>query len=640
MYQIKTRKRSGLCLLLALLFLNSLFVFDQPPARAANLTWKDTGFKLTTRLSEEGAWPLFFDSSSPNILYYGLSLTNGYFVGTIDLKTGATKLLGDTSSFPEQIDSLSARPGYNGYVFAKAWKFIDGTSHGSYKRFSIRNPVGTPVDHLPDSSGEDGSLISYSLEVPDQNDPSQASKPRRLWVSLDGGLSWQERGQQFSGAIQAFSASQSDSKNLYLLTRPPGNDADTYKLNLYFSSDAGANWEQRNQFTVPARNESVGIGVISGHSAPVDAVMLYNLPYSRLIGYDYALSLDGGRTFNTLEANCLSDCRATMGSKSFAPHYWFGKNSLMRLYYNPTSQSFELGVSTANQTWNSRAIPQQAQALDALSIQVVPFAPTNLLLTGRVSKDTSLQLVWYSANEGQSWQPLPDSMSYYRFTPYQPLTLLGMKDRQLYTMELPANGRQLTDRTTSNHSTSGYYSNETGHNLNGALKQYWEQHGGLAQFGYPFTEPFLELNHSDGRVYLTQYFERNRLEYHPENAETPYEVLLGLLGNQVTAGRSQEAPFQKIAAFTSRPDSRYFAETGHRLSLGFKSYWEQNGGLSIYGYPISEEFQELNPDNGKTYTVQYFERARFEYHPEYAGTKYEVLLGLLGNALLRQKGWL
>ncbi|HET8630995.1 MAG TPA: hypothetical protein VFL91_26545 [Thermomicrobiales bacterium] len=39
----------------------------------------------------------------------------------------------------------------------------------------------------------------------------------------------------------------------------------------------------------------------------------------------------------------------------------------------------------------------------------------------------------------------------------------------------------------------------------------------------------------------------------------------------------------------------------------------------------------MNPTNGQTYRVQYFERARFEYHPENAGTPYEVLLGLLGR---------
>jgi hypothetical protein len=29
-----------------------------------------------------------------------------------------------------------------------------------------------------------------------------------------------------------------------------------------------------------------------------------------------------------------------------------------------------------------------------------------------------------------------------------------------------------------------------------------------------------------------QYFERNRLEYHPENAGSKFEMLLGLLGSE------------------------------------------------------------------------------------------------------------
>ena len=35
----------------------------------------------------------------------------------------------------------------------------------------------------------------------------------------------------------------------------------------------------------------------------------------------------------------------------------------------------------------------------------------------------------------------------------------------------------------------------------------------------------------------------------------------------------------------------------------------------------------------QSFRVQYFERARFEYHPENAGTPYEVLLGQFGRAL-------
>lgn len=71
----------------------------------------------------------------------------------------------------------------------------------------------------------------------------------------------------------------------------------------------------------------------------------------------------------------------------------------------------------------------------------------------------------------------------------------------------------------------------------------------------------------------------------------------------------------------------YFPETDMSVSFGFKRFFEERGGLEIFGFPITPEVQE----NG--FTVQYFQRARFEYHPEHAGTRYEVQLGLLGDIL-------
>ena len=54
--------------------------------------------------------------------------------------------------------------------------------------------------------------------------------------------------------------------------------------------------------------------------------------------------------------------------------------------------------------------------------------------------------------------------------------------------------------------------------------------GGLAQFGFPLSQPVTEVSQDDGKPYLVQYFERQRLEYHPENAGTAYVILLGRLG--------------------------------------------------------------------------------------------------------------
>lgn len=181
------------------------------------------------------------------------------------------------------------------------------------------------------------------------------------------------------------------------------------------------------------------------------------------------------------------------------------------------------------------------------------------------------------------------------------------------------------------------YFPETGHNLCGAFLRYWEANGGLTIFGYPISAEFNERSSRDGQVYLVQYFERNRFEYHPANAGTPYEVLLGLLGNDLARGRGGEAPFQPVS--DAEGDRTFFPETGHTLGGVFRDYWVANGGLAVFGFPISEEFFEYNPADGRVYRVQYFERNRFEYHPENAGTPYEVLLGLLGNRLVDGQGW-
>jgi hypothetical protein len=71
---------------------------------------------------------------------------------------------------------------------------------------------------------------------------------------------------------------------------------------------------------------------------------------------------------------------------------------------------------------------------------------------------------------------------------------------------------------------------ETGHNVGPPFLAYWTEHGGLPVFGLPRSEAFEERNAADGQTYLVQYFERNRLEYHPEHRGTPFAMLLGLLG--------------------------------------------------------------------------------------------------------------
>jgi hypothetical protein len=182
------------------------------------------------------------------------------------------------------------------------------------------------------------------------------------------------------------------------------------------------------------------------------------------------------------------------------------------------------------------------------------------------------------------------------------------------------------------------YFPETRQYLAGPFRTFWERSGGLPVFGYPLTAETSE----DGRP--AQYFERQRFEYHAENRGTPYEVLLGLLGRAEAERRGllDHPAFQPLPG-PPRPDCLWFAETGHQACAGFRAYWERHGlefgdpgvsfreSLALFGYPISEEF--IDPATGLV--TQYFERARFEWHPDNP-EPYQVLLGRLGAAMVAE----
>jgi hypothetical protein len=178
----------------------------------------------------------------------------------------------------------------------------------------------------------------------------------------------------------------------------------------------------------------------------------------------------------------------------------------------------------------------------------------------------------------------------------------------------------------------------TGHSVEAPFFPYWEVQGGLPIFGYPLTDQFVQGG------YRVQYFERQRLEHHPEN-QAPYNILFGLSGLETAErrGLTGTAPFGRKPALPAG-DCEYFAETGHNVCGKFRTYWHSYGldfgepgfsareSLALFGFPISEPFQETL-ENGQTYTVQYFERVRMELHPENQAP-YDVLLGRLTADLI------
>lgn len=214
-----------------------------------------------------------------------------------------------------------------------------------------------------------------------------------------------------------------------------------------------------------------------------------------------------------------------------------------------------------------------------------------------------------------------------------------------------ASPSQMTDDAGRHYfSETGYYVSDLPH----GFLSYWEKNGGLPVFGYPISGEIQETNPDTGQTLTVQYFERARFEYHPENAGTPYAVELGRFGDEVL--RQLYGNVDTIEAW--HPDTgagEFFDTTGHNVQgfpadgldteSIFYSYWHNHGldlgdsgisfreSLALFGYPISDVFDEEQPD-GSIYQVQYFERARFEYHPELRGTSYVVLLGLFGHSVL------
>lgn len=213
------------------------------------------------------------------------------------------------------------------------------------------------------------------------------------------------------------------------------------------------------------------------------------------------------------------------------------------------------------------------------------------------------------------------------------------------TGELSAQFRQNTSQPTDPTPTDDpdseqgcRYFEETGYEVCGRLLQYWTQNDGLRVFGLPITPQQAEV--IEGQTYQVQWFERNRLELHPEN-NPPYDVLLGRLGADVleqenptlTPSNALPGPCYRIPGAQFDVCGRFleaWRANGLDLDLDGRSGVTENENLALFGLPLTPTQTQLI--EGEEYVVQWFERARFEYHPEFAPPN-DVLFGLLGNEL-------
>ena len=152
----------------------------------------------------------------------------------------------------------------------------------------------------------------------------------------------------------------------------------------------------------------------------------------------------------------------------------------------------------------------------------------------------------------------------------------------------------------STRSDSRYFK-ETGYTVQGEFFYFFDIYGGVDSLGRPLTGTVVV----DG--WRVQYFEKGRLEYHPEN-DPAYRITVGWLGDLLNR-RRPPIPSANIPP-TDAPEDRYYPKTGHTLSGDFLRYFKTHGGSVRFGLPISEPFL------WEGQLTQDFQSARFFWTPQ------------------------
>ncbi len=153
--------------------------------------------------------------------------------------------------------------------------------------------------------------------------------------------------------------------------------------------------------------------------------------------------------------------------------------------------------------------------------------------------------------------------------------------------------------------------------LDPRLAAAYDAHEGATYLGLPITTGL----RTEARV--RQYFEKGALQIDLLSGH----VSLLDTGRMITQHR---LPFSQDQA--PRGDEHlFFPETGYSVSYALRIFYEVHNGRERFGPPISAAFDD--GFSGRP-IVQYFPRARLEWHPELQGVGDEVQLGDIGRELL------
>jgi photosystem II stability/assembly factor-like uncharacterized protein len=417
-----------------------------------------------------------------------------------------------------------------------------------------------------------------------------------VWNSGDGGHSWDGGGNQIpdnllgsGGDIQSITADPIMSSTVYVNLGFTDSNYHPHSAGAVRSDDAGATWTTIISPTVTPALRSFAI-----HTNPLLPGTLIGQTADKAIAPDVRYySDDSGHTWAT--GACIGDLHGscpsiTIGSAFGAGYSYAFTNGGIYPFTGRGGAGARLAISDR--------LPVPASTISDTQAGAHPGNPVFILAGGQVYR---------SGDSGQTWRlltviqgPTPNLLP--------PSTAKGaLLVRQTHHVVAPA--------------------------FVAAYKKL-----GLLLTGYPVTESYLE----NGTLY--QDFQRLRLRLGGLGA-----VKVAPLGTSLFTLLTQEpggaGAIYRRAALPAAPvptiaSQRYFAATKHVLRQPLLGFWQQHGGLAVFGPPISEVFHATNGDgSGRLYAMQYFANARLELHPEIHDPRYTVQPGLLGSESLVARGW-
>lgn len=409
-----------------------------------------------------------------------------------------------------------------------------------------------------------------------------------LHRTVDGGVTWSHLPDIVAPVI-AVAYTSGNPLTVYAGTELDGN---------YRSEDGGLYWSRINSGLPQDR-----LGNIAGAVALVaDPELSTHLYAATAAAGGLYRSLDGGTTWHLANTGLPDEALlglAVTGSGS------------PRLYVATPS-----GLYLSTDRGAGWSLLGELPIATAQELLLEPGATGTLLLiaSDAIYRSTNGGLTWIDLDLPTEMTPIGDAMLV-SGPEYTYLFVAG--ESGPYWQRLTPASPQSPPQTESE---TELYVAVTGHTIREPFLTFFNALGGVTRFGYPRTDAISE----DGKT--VQYFQRSRLEI--VLADDGERVVQSPLGKALQSGLD--------IASVSTPEGGDSTQEQYAVDQVFANFYASNNGRDAYGNPIAPAADEEQM-NGVTLYTQYFEFARLEHHPGAATT---ILLGLIGDEYLSQKGWL